>query len=113
MVEPFDDDNDNREPAELIAGRFVGILVFLAGIVLLVITFLIAYKGFQSPDWLIPQVALTHKPALEPSVVYISAIIRLILLFAMGYFASLIASRGAQFYFSARREVRHRGIAGG
>jgi len=93
----------DREPAEQIAGRFVGIAVFLAGIVLLIVTFSMAYQAFHQPDILLPLSSL-QSPTTSVSSVYARAGVLLVLLFVMGYLASLIAARGAQLLFSARKE---------
>ena len=111
MVETFND-VEVREPAIQIAGRFLGIVVFLVGIAMLGLTFSLAYQAFQNTDLLIP-VALLEKeppPSLLTAVV-IPVTLKLILLFAMGYLGSLIAARGAYLFFSAKREVR-RAITG-
>lgn len=92
-----------REPAEHIAGRFVGMVVFLAGIVLLVMTFNMAYQAFHQPDILLP-LRSVQSPTASASYVYARAGVLLMLLFVMGYLASLIAARGAQMFFSARKE---------
>jgi drug/metabolite transporter (DMT)-like permease len=96
----------DREPGEHIAGRVIGILVFLGGIAMLVLAFVLAYNAFNRPDMIIPADALKHTPAPNPTVVYLTMALRLILLFVMGYIGSLIAARGAQLFFSARRELR-------
>ena len=97
---------NTREPAEQIAGRIIGMVVFLAGIVMLVFVFIIAYQAFQNPGTFIPQASLQQTPPPPPAQVYLPAILRLILLFAMGYLGSLIAARGAQLFYSAKQEVR-------
>lgn len=96
-----------REPSEQIAGRLVGILVFLGGIAILVFAFVLAYKAFHNPELIVPMSALRTTPPPSPASVYVPAVLRLILLFAIGYFGSLIAAQGAQFFLSARREERH------
>lgn len=103
--------HEGQEPSEQIAGRFVGIGVFLAGIVLLVLTFVLAYQAFHNPDILLPMRDLQRTPPVSPTLFYARAALLLLLLFVMGYVASLIAARGAQLFFSARKEAR-RGITG-
>jgi hypothetical protein len=98
------DEKAPREPAEHTAGRFVGILVFLAGIALLVLTFNIAYQAFHQPDILLP-LRYLQSPKVSPTFIYMRAALLLVLLFVMGYVASLIAARGAQLFFSARKEM--------
>ncbi len=106
MVEPFED-VEKREPTEHIIGRFIGILVFIAGIILLGATFSIAYKSFNSPDWFLPAKMLSTKDPISPARLYIPLVIKLIMLFAMGYFGSLIASRGAQFFLHAKKVIQN------
>lgn len=105
MVDHYTDAED-REPAVQVAGRLVGMIVFLAGIVMLVLAFTLAYQAFHNPDMIIPPGTLTSTTATVPSAVYGLVLLRLVLLFAMGYIGSLIAARGAQLFFSARREAR-------
>jgi len=111
MVETFHD-AEVREPAIQIAGRFLGIVVFLVGIAMLGLAFSLAYQAFQNTDLLIPT-ALMQKDPPPPllTAVVIPVILKLVLLFAMGYIGSLIAARGAYLFFSAKREVR-RAITG-
>jgi hypothetical protein len=99
---------DEREPSEQTAGRFVGMAVFLAGIVMMALAFFIAYKGFANPEIIVPRAYLTGERAVRPEAIYLPVVLKLLLLFVMGYVASQIASRGAQMFFSAKRE-RSRG----
>lgn len=110
MVETFTD-VETREPAIQIAGRFLGIVVFLVGIAMLGLAFSLAYRAFNEPDLLIPMQDLTRITATMPSLVYLRIVLKLVLLFAMGYIGSLVAARGAYLFFSAKREVR-RAITG-
>ena len=106
MDDEFGEAPREREPSEQVAGRFVGLLVFLGGIALLALAFTLAYQAFHNPELIIPLRELRRTPAPAPATVYVPAVLRLILLFAMGYIASLIAARGAQMFFSARRGAR-------
>jgi len=103
MIEPMTP-KPEREPSEQIAGRFVGMLVFLAGIAMLIFAFVLTFRAFNNPNLIVPMAALQRIPPPSPAAVYLPALLRLILLFAMGYIGSLIAARGAQLFFSARRE---------
>jgi NADH:ubiquinone oxidoreductase subunit 5 (subunit L)/multisubunit Na+/H+ antiporter MnhA subunit len=93
MVETFTD-IDTREPAIQIAGRFLGIVVFLVGIAMLGLSFSLAYRAFNEPDLLIPIQDLTRNTATMPSLVYLRIVLKLVLLFAMGYIGSLVAATG-------------------
>jgi hypothetical protein len=95
-----------RDPSEIIAGRFVGMAVFLLGIGLLVLAFVMTYQTFHNPALLVPERYLSDPKAAVTSTVALLIGLKLILLFAMGYLASLIASRGAQLFFAARKEAR-------
>lgn len=101
------ENNDVREPSEQIAGRFVGITVFLAGIILLVLTFVMAYQAFHDPNILLPIRDFQPKAPVSSGYYFARAGLLLLLLIIMGYVSSLIAARGAQLFLSARREVRH------
>ena len=105
MVDDFVEVTE-REPSEQIAGRFVGMVVFLAGIAILVVTFALAYQAFQNPNTIISTRDFTGPVTTSPTVPLIHVVLRFLLLIAMGYLGSLIAGRGAQFFFSARKEVR-------
>lgn len=100
-----------REPSEHVAGRIVGIIVFIGGISFLVFAFALTYKAFHDPNLIVSLDDLRRTPPPSPTSIYVPVILKLILLFAMGYLASLIAARGAQLFFSARRE-EHRGHSG-
>jgi hypothetical protein len=102
---------DPREPTEHAIGRLVGIFVFLAGIVMLVLAFILAYRAFHDPNLIITLDELRNVPSPNPTATYVAALLRLLLLFVMGYLGSLIAARGANLFFSARKEI-HRGTTG-
>jgi len=106
MVESFNDTTD-REPSEQVAGRFVGLVVFLVGIAILILTFALTYQAFQNTDTILPLKEITGPGTSPPTTtIVVRVVLRFLLLIAMGYIGSLIAARGAQFFFSARREVR-------
>lgn len=105
MIDTYHD-VEVREPPIQIAGRFLGIVVFLVGIGMLALTFMLAFKAFNNPDAIVPLSALSGKEALPPAAIYVPAAMRIVMLFAMGYFASLIAGRGAHLFFSAKQVVR-------
>jgi len=110
MVDSYHE-TEIREPAIQTAGRFLGVVVFLVGIGMLAMAFVLAFKAFSHPDLLISIAALKQVPPPPPALVYVPTILKLLLLFVMGYIGSLIAARGAQFFFSAKREGR-RAITG-
>ncbi len=99
-------DIDSREPSTNVVGRVIGMIVFLGGIGMLAFVFYLAFAAFNNPNLLVPLDTLKHTPPPSPVSVYLRPLIKLILLFAMGYFGSLIASRGAQLFFSSRGELR-------
>lgn len=105
MVETYTEP-EVREPPIQIAGRFLAVVVFLVGIAMLSLAFSLAYRAFNNPDMLIPPKALSSLPPTSLVEVCIPTILKLILLFAMGYIGSLVASRGAHLFFSAKRGVR-------
>jgi hypothetical protein len=95
-----------REPAIQIVGRFLGIVVFLVGIAMLGMAFSLAYQAFNDPNQMIPLEQLRAVPPPPPASIYVPLALKLTMLFAMGYLASLIAGRGAHLFFSAKREAR-------
>lgn len=82
-------------------GSILGILVFLGGIALLLLTFKIAYDMFQRP----PSEALGLEPG-KPMQLQIAGsnfagtILRVLLLALMGLVGSLVASKGIHLYAS-------------
>ena len=106
MIDTFRDEVEVREPPIQIAGRFLGIVVFLVGIAMLGMVFMLAFQAFHNPDLLIPLKMLTQDPPPPPAAVYVPTVLKLVLLFTMGYFGSLVAGRGAHLFFSAKREAR-------
>ena len=94
--------NQHRLPRDIL-GSLLGILVFLAGIGLLLITFKIAWELFTTP----PQDALGLKAGQPIDVskvgsTFIGQIMRVLLLLVMAVVGSLIANRGVQLYYSGR-----------
>jgi len=110
MVEIYNE-VEVREPPIQIAGRFLGIVVFLVGIAMLGLAFSLAYRAFNDPDMLISIPDISGSTAAVPILVWVRVVLKLILLFAMGYIGSLVAARGAHLFFSAKREAR-RAITG-
>ncbi|MHB9026684.1 MAG: hypothetical protein ACYC7E_21340 [Armatimonadota bacterium] len=93
-----------RDSFDLILGRFAGILVFLGGVVLLALTFVLAYQAFHDPERIIALNDLKGAVFLPPWVAYLPALLRLVLVFVMGFVSSLIAARGVQLFFSAKKQ---------
>ena len=110
MIDSYHD-TDVREPAIQVAGRFLGVVVFLVGIGMLAAAFMLAFKAFSTPDLLISMKLLRQIPPPPPAMIYVPTALKLLLLFVMGYIGSLVAGRGAQLFFSAKREGR-RAITG-
>jgi len=83
-------DDKPHIPTDLLA-RTVGMVMFLAGLVLLVVVFVLTYRMFA---------ALGSRAAirgLEIKAVGVAGV-RVLLLFVMGYLASLISTKGIQLY---------------
>ncbi len=80
-------------------GSVLGILVFLGGVALLLITFRLAYDMFQVP----PEKALNLIPGktLDINSTGVSAVnllVRVLLLVVMGLVSSFVANRGISLY---------------
>ena len=88
----------SRRPADDRAGKIVGLLVFALGIVLLALVFVWAYSLFAGVAHGIPagESAQPQNPGILVRLG--NAVLRLCFLFVMGYVASLVASKGLQFY---------------
>lgn len=85
-------------------GRILGTVVFVAGVVLLVIVFSMAYGFFHSPGGQLqsaaaPGSSVSASSQLGRSAMNLAA--RIVLLVVMALVGSLLAARGAQLYFAA------------
>jgi hypothetical protein len=105
MVETYTEPEVHEPPIQ-VAGRFLAVVVFLVGIAMLGLAFSLAYKAFNNTEMLIPMRALSRVPPPSLIEVCLPTGLKLILLFAMGYIGSLVASRGAHLFFSAKRGAR-------
>lgn len=82
--------------------RILGIVVFVVGIAVLVVTFIQAYRLFTTPEaLLIPAPTDANEDAAAPGLgINALVLLRQIgLLFIMALVGSLVASRGIQLYF--------------
>ena len=77
-------------------GMFAGICVFLAGVVLLILVFVWTFSVFQGTKHAM-LTAAAHSPASALPTV-LAGVGQVLLLFVMGYVASLIATKGLQLY---------------
>lgn len=80
-------------------GSVLGIFTFLGGVALLLLTFRMAYDFFAIP----PSEALGLKGAKELNVVgagnsLVVILVRILLLFVMGFVGSMVANRGIGLY---------------
>ncbi|MEN6356026.1 MAG: hypothetical protein ABFD83_02965 [Armatimonadota bacterium] len=87
-----------------LTGRIIGMLVFLAGVAILVFVFIAAYRYFNSNAIILkPTVPVsatqTTTNRLGESVVLLMG--RICLLIVMAIAGSQVASRGIQLYFAA------------
>ena len=96
MVENFNETTES-EPSEQIAGRFVGLVVFLLGVAILILTFALTYQLFQHPDAIITTQDISGHPISNWTPMILRVVMRFLLLIAMGYLGSLIAACGARF----------------
>jgi len=91
-------------PRHDLSGRLVSLLVFLAGIGMLIFVFITALHLFQSP---VPGLDLPVKkgaaapPAANIGTALIAFLRELLLLGVMTLVGSLLASRGAHLYFGS------------
>ncbi|HID06116.1 MAG TPA: hypothetical protein EYP10_03100 [Armatimonadetes bacterium] len=95
-------------------GIVLGIVTFIVGIVLMVVSFILTYQFFKvlgTEKALIFGSALASDSARFLSRLLdwvVRAIMRLGALFLLAFVASLIAARGAHMYTAARRAGRER-----
>ena len=94
-----------------LSARILGILVFLVGIAILVLTFFQAYHLFTTPAKVfIPQPTDAGGP--KATTVLGSSAVMLLreigLLFIMALVGSLIASRGIQLYFGGTPKIEEK-----
>jgi hypothetical protein len=84
-------------------GSILGLLTFLGGIALLLITFRLAYNLFQVPP--VQAMQLTPGKPIDVSATGNSLVVllfRILLLVVMGVLGSLIANRGISLYTQSR-----------
>lgn len=89
---------------DVLAGRILGIVVFLAGVGLLVFVFSLTYSFFNAPAGQLqpvpsPGADVPATTQLGESALMLFA--RIGLLVVMTIIGSLLAGRGAQLYFAA------------
>ncbi|MCS7265688.1 MAG: hypothetical protein NZ805_12735 [Armatimonadetes bacterium] len=96
---------NSRNP-DLLA-RFLGLTVFLLGIGLMLLVFVWAAKLFNEIG-VGKEIAFQTNPSDQKPLAEwgLRWLIRVALLFALGYIASLIAARGANFYLATRIQQR-------
>jgi hypothetical protein len=98
-----------ERPRRDIPGSLLGILTFLGGVALLLLTFRLAYDLFTVP----PQDALGLRGAKELNAAAAgnslsTILIRILLLFVMGFVGSMVANRGITLYSASRPHRGHR-----
>lgn len=94
-------------------GGIVGMLTFVAGIILLAISFALTYSFFNQLGS--ERAELFHNLPQEPKMLagavlswVLRLLFRLTCLLIMGFIASLIAARGAQMYGASRSSGSHK-----
>jgi hypothetical protein len=99
-------------PADNVTARILGILVFLGGVALIAYVFWSANTLFHQPPPSVPTAAASKaatSSAVAPSAAVeigrsmVDYLKQLLTLLVMSIAGSLIASKGAQMYFSAGR----------
>ncbi|MCC6442217.1 MAG: hypothetical protein IT210_02045 [Armatimonadetes bacterium] len=89
------------------AAQWFGILVFLAGIGLIILTFSTALRLFGEPSLLLGALQNPKgKPADNLTLGIFTVVIKIAMLFAMMLAASLIAARGIQLFGAGGRDAR-------
>jgi len=90
--------------------RLLALAVFLLGIGLMLLVFLWTVRLFNELS-VGKEIALQSSPSDRTPLAEwgIRWLIRVVLLFALGYIASLIAARGASFYLATRPQGQKRG----
>ncbi len=83
-------------------GRWLGIGIFLFGIVLLALVFYIAYRDLMVAG---PITSLAPVAGRQVTDVAVVVLLRAIFLFLMGYIASVISGKGIGLYQAARGRV--------
>jgi hypothetical protein len=97
-----------REHSGSGVGGFLGILVFLGGIALLLLTFKMAYDMFyQDPA---QALGLRGQQAIDlpkAGTNLAGVVIRVLVLIVMGIMGSLIANRGVSLFAGSRSSIHH------
>ena len=89
------------------AGMVLGVVIFLIGVALLLLTFDLAYNMFTVPPS--QAVVITDKGALDAAKsgqALVTVLVRVLLLIVMGIVGSLVANRGVHL-FTGSRTRRH------
>ncbi len=90
-----------------IGAKCLGLALFVGGILLLAVSFRLAYDMFTelssaSHVWVqTPPNPKTEPSGVEIGLAILKVFIRILLLFTMGFLASLISSKGTQLYGAA------------
>lgn len=86
-------------------GVALGVVTFLGGVALLVLTFKLAYDLFQTPPADVLAVGKDNTVDLGRSGSnFASVIIRVLLLIVMGLMGSLVANRGVTLFTESRKK---------
>ena len=80
-------------------GRAIGIVIFIVGIVLLAVVFVLAILTFRQ----LPQILASDQPPPQGILTLLAiAAVRAVFLMVMGYVSSLLASKGLELYSASR-----------
>ncbi|HTQ09928.1 MAG TPA: hypothetical protein VMI31_07665 [Fimbriimonadaceae bacterium] len=89
-------------------GMAVGVITFLVGVALLLLTFKLAYDLFSTPPSIVISSTKDQSVDLGKSAANLGSVaLRVVLLVVMGLMGSLIANRGVSM-FTGSRTRRHR-----
>jgi len=85
------------------AAQWIGMLVFLGGVVLMALTFTAAWHMFQDPSLLLKAVEKPGNPTQNLTAAIFVVVIKIAMLFAMMLAGSLVAVRGIQLFGAGRK----------
>ena len=92
----------NARPADESTGKWLGLGVFVLGIVFLIVVFFLAFRDLMAAG-VLGQLS-SPSPSLEATSAIVSLGVKFVLFVVLGYVGSAVAGRGIGLYAAARSD---------
>lgn len=92
----------NARPADEPTGKWLGLGVFVLGIVFLVVVFFLAFRDLMAAG-VLGQLS-SPSPSLEATSAIVALGVKFVLFVVLGYVGSAVAGRGIGLYAAARAD---------